>query len=143
MRLCKDGLNQATSCSNGRAADDDSDDDWGTWAAPAPVEVEDEEEDYDDRWDEEEGADDDVEVVEVEEDEDEEDDEVKVEAAREAMSWTTLDDLCESLDDQFANRTDVCPIHMTHWVPKGDAAKAREQTGTGFKRRRGSSHRAG
>ena len=44
MRLCKDGLNQATSCSNGRAADDDSDDDWGTWAAPAPVEVEDEEE---------------------------------------------------------------------------------------------------
>ena len=87
----------------------------------------------------------DVEVVEVEEDEDEEDDEVKVEAAREAMSWTTLDDLCESLDDQFANRTDVCPIHMTHWVPKGDAAMARAagQTDTGLKRRRGTSSRAG
>ena len=160
--LCKNGFNQARSCSNGQAAIDDSDDDWGPWAAPAPVEVvevddekeddTDEEEvlDYYERWDEdveEEGADDGVE--EVDDDEDEEDDEAKMEAAKVAARFAQsgddaiLDGLCNSLDDQFANRADVCPFHMTHWVPKGDAALAREQTGTGLKRRRGTSSRAG
>ena len=55
MRLCKDGLNQATSRSKGRADGDDSDDDWGGWKAVAatPVEVmevDDEEEDGPPHW---------------------------------------------------------------------------------------------
>ena len=158
MRLCKNGFNQARSCSNGRADDDDDDDDWGEWKAAAPVDDEkeddtDEEEvlDYYERWDEdveEEGADDGVEVVEVDDDEAEEDDEAKMAAAKVAARFAQsgdeaiLDGLCNSLDDQFANRADVCPFHMTHWVPpKGDVALAREQTG--LKRRRGTSSRAG
>jgi hypothetical protein len=55
MRLCKDGLNQATSRSKGRADGDDSDDDWGGWKAVAPtpvevMEVDDEEEDGPPHW---------------------------------------------------------------------------------------------
>ena len=159
MRLCKNGFNQARSCSNGRADDHADDDDWGPWTAAAPVDDEkeddtDEEEvlDYYERWDEdveeEEGADDGVEVVEVDDDEAEEDDEAKMAAAKVAARFAQsgdeaiLNGLCNSLDDQFANRADVCPFHMTHWVPpKGDVALAREQTG--LKRRRGTSSRAG
>ena len=174
MRLCKDGLNQATSRSKGRADGDDSDDDWGGWkaAAPTPVEVMEvdgeEEDDMDDEevidssenWDEEvweeEGADDGVEVVEVDEDNDDDDDDdakAKVEASklgalfakrfRKSGDEQVLDGLCISLGEQFANRADVCPFNMTHWVPKGEAGLAREQNGTVLKRRRGSSHRAG
>ena len=182
MRLCKDGLNQATYRSKGRAAGDDSDDDWGGWKAVVPtpvevVEVDDEEGSFDmddeevldssENWDEEvweeEGADDGVEVVEVDEDNDDGDDDddddddddadAKVEASklgalfakrfRKSSDEDVLDGLCISLDDQFANRADVCPFNMTHWVPKGEAGLAREQNGTVLKRRRGSSHRAG
>ena len=169
MRLCKDGLNQATSRSKGRADGDDSDDDWGGWKSVAQVmKVDDEEEDDDDEvvdssenWDEEvweeEGADDGVEVVEVDDDNDDDDDgddaEAKVEASklgalfakrfRQSGDDQVVDGLCISLAEQFANRADVCPFNMTHWVPKGDAGLAREQNGTVLKRRRGSSHRAG
>ena len=154
--LCKNGFNQARSCSNGQDADDDSDDDWGGWKAPVEVvEVEDEteeENEYYERWDEdveeeaeeeeEEEGDDGVEVEEV----DAEEDEAQAEAARVAALFAEtgdvelLDGLCNSLDDQFANRADVCPIHMTHWVEK---KTQHEQTDTVLKRRRGTSSRAG